>query len=274
MNSNNNDQSYAGRCARFGSNANSFMLKHKDKTAVEKMVEEQVELLGGNRELYKRIDNNMMNGDLDPFFIREHCAIYAWREKFFSKYFPNDSWFTVDFLNDTFPFDPESPYYRFITIPYQITRYFDRVMALASAKLGDELSWIQREIYFENNEQLSDEAECKYKWEELTTDFNEDGDDLEKLEHCEEINVGFSEVAHIIAEVHQTGPKKLEELALKALLQHYMPFDFLPLDYVPKMIKKKAVHGMYDVEDDTPDNISDEGKRMFERMKKVFWAIL
>eukprot|EP00092_Neocalanus_flemingeri_P084139 GFUD01105654.1.p1 GENE.GFUD01105654.1~~GFUD01105654.1.p1 ORF type:complete len:275 (+),score=82.62 GFUD01105654.1:111-935(+) len=270
MNSNNNDQSYAGRCASFGSYANSFLLKHQDKAAVEKMVEEQVELLRGNKELYNMIDNNMMNGDLDPFFIREHCAIYSWRETFFCKHFPNDAWFTVDFLNDTFPFDPENGFYRFITIPYQITRYFDRVMAFASAKVDPELSWLKRQIYFENNEQLSDEAECKYKWEELATDFTEDGDELEKLTHCEDINIGFSEVAHLIVEVHQTGPKKLEEISLKAVMHHYMPWDFLPLDDVPRVIQKKAIHGMYDVEDDTPDNISDEGKEMFEKMRKVF----
>ena len=271
MNSN-NDQSYAGRCARFGCNANSFLLKYQDKAAVEEMIEEQVELLRGNRKLYDMIDNNMMNGDLDPFFIKEHCAVYAWRERFFCQYFPNDSWFTVDFLNDIFPFDPENVYHRFITIPYQITRYFDRVMALASAKVKVpvELSWLKRQVYFENNEQLSDEAECKYKWEELTKDFTSDSDDLEKFEHCAEINVGFSEVAHIIAEVHQTGPKKLEEIVLKSILRHYIPWDFLPLDHVPIEIKKKAVHGMYDVKDNAPENISNEGKEMFEKMKKVF----
>ena len=269
MNSNNTDQSYAGLCASFGCNANAFLLKRQDKCAMERMVEEQVELLNGNRELYNMIDNNMMNGDLDPFFIKEHCAIYTWREQFFNAHFPNGSWFTVDFLNDAFPFDPDNAYYRFITIPYQITRYFERVMALASVKVEPGLIWIKKQIYFENNEQLSDEAECKYKWDELTTDFAEDGDDLEKLSHCMEIDMGFSEVAHIVAEVYQTGPKKLEEIALKAVLLKYIPWDFLPLDSVPTIIQRKAVHGMYAVEDDAPDNISDEGKEIFERMKKV-----
>merc|ERR1719186_2227115 len=50
-----------------------FLLKYQDKAAVEEMIEEQVELLRGNRKLYDMIDNNMMNGDLDPFFIKEHC---------------------------------------------------------------------------------------------------------------------------------------------------------------------------------------------------------
>eukprot|EP00092_Neocalanus_flemingeri_P043564 GFUD01048038.1.p1 GENE.GFUD01048038.1~~GFUD01048038.1.p1 ORF type:complete len:234 (+),score=85.69 GFUD01048038.1:91-702(+) len=199
----------------------------------------------------------MKNGDLDPFFIREHCAIYSWRKAFFCQIFPEHSSYSSLFAI-------------LFTISYPFTRHFDRVMALASAKVDPELSWLKRQIYFENNEQLSDEAECKYKWEELTTDFTEDGDELEKLTHCEEINIGFSEVAHLIVEVHQTGPKKLEEISLKAVMHHYMPWDFLPLDDVPRVIQKKAIHGMYDVEDDTPDNISDEGKDMFEKMRKVF----
>lgn len=35
------------------------------------MVNEQVKLLNGNRDLYNMIDNDMINGDLDVFFIKE-----------------------------------------------------------------------------------------------------------------------------------------------------------------------------------------------------------
>jgi len=265
----NSISSYARRCTIFGDKTNSFLLNYQDKSTVDGWVEEQVELLGGNGALYKMIDNNMMNGHLDPLFITEHCDIYSWRERFFHKHFPDNSWFTVDFLNDensndAFPFDPEDDYSVFITIPYQITRYFDRVMALASAKVEPGLGWLKQEIYFENNEIISAEAECKYDWEALTDFIEGHGEELEKS-HCQDINIGFSEVAHMIAEVHKTGPKKLEEIALKLVLSLN-----LSIESVPAVIKNKADYGMYSVEDDAPDNISDEGRKMFETMKKVF----
>jgi len=253
------------------------MLKLKDEIEIEKMVDEQVQLLNGNRDLYNMIDNNMMNGDLDIFFIKEHSAVFAWREEFFRKHFPNGSWFTVDFINDSFPFDPEDEYLRFITIPYQITRYFDRVMALASVKVSEELSWLKQQTYFENNEHLSSEAESKYKWNVLVSDLsNNDSDDLEKLAICEEVDVGFSEVSHIIAEVYKNAPKKLEEIALKAFLVNCMksPSQSPPLSEVPAVLNRKAIHGMYALDDDVPDNISSEGKELFKTMKRVFGQTL
>ena len=96
------DESYAGRCVRFGCHARAFMLKNRNKDVIERAVNEQVQLLNGNWELYNMINDNMINGDLDPLFIREHSTIYEWRENYFNQNFPNGSWFTVDFINDSF----------------------------------------------------------------------------------------------------------------------------------------------------------------------------
>jgi len=265
------DESYAGRCVRFGCHARAFMLKNQDKDEIERAVNEQVQLLNGNWALYNMINENMINGDMDPFFIREHSTIYAWRESYFNQNFPNGSWFTVDFINDSFPFDPEDDYLRFITIPYQITRYFDRVMALASVKVSPELVWLNEQTYFENNELLSSEAEAKYKWGAFINDLADDSnDDIEKLSLCEEVGVDFGEVSHMIAEVYQTGPKKLEEIALKTILLSSYPRELLTLSHAPAVIRRKVVHGMYSPNDDAPDNISCEGKELFERMKRLF----
>eukprot|EP00092_Neocalanus_flemingeri_P020073 GFUD01021734.1.p1 GENE.GFUD01021734.1~~GFUD01021734.1.p1 ORF type:complete len:229 (-),score=59.77 GFUD01021734.1:141-827(-) len=223
------------------------------------MVEEQVKLLGGNKELYNRIDNNMKNGVFDHFFIREHCAIFSWRETFFSKHFPDNSWFTVD--EDEF--GAEDGYQQSATIPFQITRHFDRVMALASANVHAELTWLKQQICFEKNELLSVEAFEKYSWEWMTMIWV--GSSHEGMK--------FGDVAHIVAEVYQTGPKKLEELALKAVLLRHISSgstSFLPLDYLPKGINKKAATGMYNIEGAAPNNISDEGNEVFERMREAF----
>ena len=117
-------ESYAGRCKRIGCITRAYLLKYQDDEDVQKMVNEQVQLLNGNRDLYIMIDNNMKNGDLNKFFIKEHNIIFSWREEFFNHHFPNGSWFTVH----STPFDPEDVILRFITISFQITKYFDRMM--------------------------------------------------------------------------------------------------------------------------------------------------
>eukprot|EP00092_Neocalanus_flemingeri_P034057 GFUD01037036.1.p1 GENE.GFUD01037036.1~~GFUD01037036.1.p1 ORF type:complete len:306 (+),score=78.95 GFUD01037036.1:68-919(+) len=278
MSDNNNDHdlsSYAGRCASFGSSTNSFLLKHQDEGFIERMIEEQVKLLGGNKELYNRIDNNMKNGVFDHFFIREHCAIFSWRETFSDKHFPGNSWFTVD-LNDEDEFEAEEGNQKFAraTIPFQITRHFDRVMALASANVPSELTWLKQQVYFEKNDLLSDEAEWKYKWEVAMTMKKTNGDGLQSLEwESSSMEMEFSDVAHMFAVMYQTGPKKLEEMALKAVLLRHISSgstSFLPLDYLPKEINKKAATGMYNIEGAAPNNISDEGKEVFERMREAF----
>jgi len=233
-------ESYTERYIMFGYAIRATLLEYQDDEDIENMVNEheQVQLLNGNRDLYVMIDNNMRNGDLDKFLIKEHNIIYAWREKFFNHHFPNGSWFTVP---DPLPFVPGDGYLRLITIPYQITRYFDRVMALASAKDRALLSWYKQITYFENDGHLASEAECKYKWGELMNDLSEAGDDHEKLTLCDEVNVGFGEVSHIIAEAFITGSKKLEEIALKAIMVNHIT-----------------------------SNISSEGKELFKTMKRVF----
>eukprot|EP00092_Neocalanus_flemingeri_P000507 GFUD01000538.1.p1 GENE.GFUD01000538.1~~GFUD01000538.1.p1 ORF type:complete len:244 (+),score=71.81 GFUD01000538.1:182-913(+) len=238
------------------------------------MIGEQVKILGGNKELYNRIDNNMKNGVFDHFFIREHCAIFSWRETFVSKHFPDNSWFTVDF-DDEDEFEAEDGSQEFAaTIPFQITRHFDRVMALASANVHAELTWLKQQVYFEKNELLSEEAEWKYKWEAAMTMKKTNGDGLQSLEwESSSMEMEFSDVAHMFAVMYQTGPKKLEEMALKAVLLRHISSgstSFLPLDYLPKGINKKAGTGMYNIEGAAPNNISDEGKEVFERMREAF----
>jgi len=272
MNSHNNENdnsTYGERCARFGRLVNTFLLKYQDESDIENWVKEQVELVGGNRDLYDMINTNMKQGYMDPFFIREHCDIYAWRETFFHQHFPKNKWFTVDFVNEGFPFDPEDECSIFITVPYQITMRFEEVMALASSKVDPEFQWLAEEVYFDNDENLSDAAECKFKWKALTTDYIESYDDV-LGNFCQDIGLSFSDVASMIVEYYRTGPKKLEEICLKALLCHYHRDETLLLKSLPTLLVKKAEYGFYSVEDDTPDNISDEGKKLFKWMKNLF----
>ena len=155
----------------------------------------------------------------------------------------------------------------------QLTQHFDTVIALATAKIEPELDWLKFQVFFSNDEILGNEAESKYKLETLVSDLNEPdfvvpegsivGHSLK--DHYDQVNLTFSDVAHIVVEVYQKGPKKLEELAIKTILKNGTPTDQLPV-----AIQKKVVNGMYAIKDSTPDNITDEGKVMFEKIRKVF----
>merc|ERR1719450_1595823 len=170
---------------------------------------------------------------------------------------PGDSWFTVEGDNSQYGDDEDyfawdDPFTRFITIPVQLTRHFDTVIALATAKV---------------------EPEPKYKLETMVSDLNEPdfvipegslvGHSLR--DHYDQVNLTFSDVAHIVVEIYQKGPKKLEEIAIKSIIKNRTPTDNLPV-----VLQDKVVNGMYAINDDTPENITDEGKVVFKKIRKVF----
>ena len=55
-------------------------------------------------------------------------------------------------------------------------------------------------------------------------------------ESLEKEGLGYSGAAHMIVAAFQTGPLKLEHLAMKAVLRHQ-----IPLDDVPAEVRVKAV---------------------------------
>ena len=200
----------------------------------------------------------------------------TWRETFFETHFPGDSWFTAESDqygeedDDYFAWD--DPYTRFITIPVQLSQHFDSVLALATAKIEPELKWLKSQVYFTNDEVLGNETESKFKLDTMITDLNEPefvipgsllGHSLK--DHYDQVNLSFSHVAHIVVEIYQKGPKKLEELSIKTILMNHIPTSQLP-----QAVQKKVVEGMYAIKDSTPANITEEGKVMFEKIRRVF----
>ena len=156
-NNNNNIISYRQKCVDFGVQTNMFLLTRLDKGEVERVMLEQMGILGGSGWLYKRINKSMRNGNFDPFFLREHCQLFSWRESFFDSHFPGDSWFTAEtdqYGEDEDYFSWDCPFTRFITIPVQLTQHFDTVITIATAKVEPELHWLKSQVYFSNDEIL------------------------------------------------------------------------------------------------------------------------
>ena len=80
------------------------------------------------------------------------------------------------------------------------------------------------------------ETKYKYKLETMISDLNEPefvvpegssfGHSLK--DHYDQVNLTFSDVAHIVVEVYQKGLKKLEEIAIKTILKDRTPTGQLP----------------------------------------------
>ena len=78
-------------------------------------------------------------------------------------------------------------------------------------------------------------------------------------------NLSFSDAAHVIVTVFQSSPLKLEHLAMKKVLE----YD-LPLSEVPTELEEKSTTGMFNLNDEIPDYINDEGKETYEILQKNY----
>jgi len=215
-----------------------------DESKVNKIKADQVEIVG-SLKLYERINLNFRLERFEPFFAKEQFELYRWREDFFHSSFPEEGWFT-DGADDSHAFD---------TVPFQITKNFQHVVALACSPRN-----MQERVYFQNDEIASDRA--RKLFDANTVMYNDSFLDKESLE---DENLTYSDAAHVIVAVFQSSPLKLEHLAMKQVLEHQMP-----LEELPKALQTKAVIGMFDLSDNIPDYINDQGRETFEILRSNF----
>jgi len=221
---------------------NYKFLDKTDYEAVKKLVQQQVDLLGSDR-LYRRVDKNLFEHKFDAFFAIELFELYAWRIEFFYTTFGHSNqrnssdvltWYT-DSLDD----EPEQT----DTVPYQITKNFDNVMALACSSENNRNA--KTSIYFESNETLSVNAMFKFDSDIMMTVLVDSA--MTEIDLQEE-GMSFSDVVHAIVAMHRPGPCTLLEAAMKAVLLHD-----LPLLEIPKELQKKAAKGLYSLDGPIPE---------------------
>ena len=75
----------------------------------------------------------------------------------------------------------------------------------------------------------------------------------------------FGDVAHIIMEHHRLGTKRLEELAMEVVLRNN-----IALDCVSTVVLENATNGFYNPDGKVPENLTDDGKELFQQLKIVF----
>lgn len=223
---------------------NETLVKATDLSKVDKIKADQVKIVG-SAQLYERINLNFLESKFEPFFVKEQFDLYSWREDFFHSSFPEECWFT-DGGDDSHEFD---------TVPYQITKNFEKVVALACSTRN-----MQDKVYFESDEIAS--AKARTLFDTNTVMYDESFLDKEFLEAE---GLTYSDAAHVIVAAFQCAPQKLEHLAMKKVLEHE-----IPVEDIPKELQVKAVIGMHDVRDDIPNCINDQGRETFEILRSNF----
>jgi len=211
------------------------------KIQIGQIMADQVAVVGSAR-IYQKIHKSFLEEKVEPLFAKEQYDLYRWRANFFRTNFPNQvfgdvgsNWYTAG-SDDSHLFD---------TLAFNITKHFDRVVTLACIP---PYNHPYGKVWFDNE---GDGISNLY-------------DVYSNLYDRPDVELYF-EAAHRIVAVFQTGPLKLEHLALKKVLEYQ-----IPLDEVPKEVKVKAAVGMFDGTEDIPDYISDEGREHFEDLRREF----
>jgi len=221
------------------------------KETVDAMIREQINVTAGSKILYERIDSSFKEVAMDPYFLKEQWELYDWRERFFGHYFPQDCWYTGG-GDDAHGFD---------TVPFQITTNFESLMTMAASMNTRQCKGYGDQIFLECDEEISNSV--RRRWEVFPKEEGFDYETFREIESFKELSFSFT--AHQIAELHPKGPRKLEELAMRAVLR-----NGLSLVEMSRELKEKSVKGMYDLEDDAPVHINNVGKKYFKRVQKLF----
>jgi len=283
---------------------NKTFLDFTDYEAVKEAVQEQINLLGSEK-LYQRINNNLSKHKFEAFFAEEQFKLYAWRaEYFFSNFGPLGQLNTSGFL--TWHSDGVYEEGEDDIVPYQITKNFDMVMAVACSPQFNENA--KTAIYFKSDHDLSYDAEDMFN-PLLMLNRGDIYDEQDLLNFYEQSfsssEMSFSDVAHMIVASHRTGvfgrgrgPGSLDSLLMCPLF-HYLPkatktrivkfrdapkspssllessmkailLHNLPLTEIPKTLQKKAREGLYSLEDSVPTDLTSEGRRLFNLFRDFY----
>jgi len=224
--------------------------KEVDNDEVKLIVEDQIELLYGNKRLYERINNNLKEHNFESLFAREQLMLFEARTTFF------------------YEFCGRRPTLFDFTTPYHITKNFDCVMAMVCTT-SDILNKARLA-----NPSCPEDCKCLVEYFEEDEDeasnaslFDREGMEVIAVdrEDLEGFGLGFNDAAQMIMAVHRVGPSTLFESALKAAV-----LNDISLNEVPKEIQRKASQGLYKVDDSIPENLTPKGKWLYGRLRAQY----
>eukprot|EP00092_Neocalanus_flemingeri_P038672 GFUD01042105.1.p1 GENE.GFUD01042105.1~~GFUD01042105.1.p1 ORF type:complete len:299 (+),score=96.71 GFUD01042105.1:107-898(+) len=153
---------------------NKESLEQVDKEKVESWRREQQKLLGGELEVYQKVDNSLRKLKVDQTVEKEQKLLFSWREKFFREHFKthyhNDkftNWITHG-NDDAHSLD---------TVDYQVACNFEEVLKLAATErnldlFNDRKGLCEERFYFKSDEIKSAQARRNF------SDFYDDCSDI------------------------------------------------------------------------------------------------
>jgi len=216
------------------------IIKEVDDDRVQTIIEIQIKLMSGNKLLYERMHKNLKEHKFESLFAKEQTMLYEFRKSFFYKLCGRRPSF-IDF-----------------TTPYHITKNFEVVMAMVCSTSDLLKRKCLVEYFEERNFEESNNAVFRFDREDVVAIAVD-------RKWSIRYGLGFNDAAQMIMAVHRVGPCSLFESALKATV-----INDLSLEEVPKEIQKKASHGLYQLEDDIPQNLTSEGKVLFGKLKAEY----
>jgi len=280
---------------------NKTFLDETDYEAVKEVVQDQVNLLGSEK-LYQRINKNLNEHKFEPFFAEEQFKLFTWRAEYFYSNFGNSyQENTAGVLTWRSDMSDQS------VVPYQITKNFDMVMALACSTEFNENA--KTSIYFKSDRDLSNLSNAMFN--PIFLVFDRPGYKADIVDFFEESGMSFSDVAHMIVATHRTGvfgrglgslknlmnlmnlvyflyfladwKTRIETFRIvkfldapktpSSLLESSMKailLHNLPLTEIPKTLQKKAREGLYSLEDSVPTDLTSEGRRLFNLFRDFY----
>ena len=181
-----------------------------------KVVAEQVKVVGGCRQIYEAVDENLKQSVIRGCLWKETLDLHQWRWRYFADNFPSPRLW----LSNTG---------RLNTISYQITKRFDQLVDVCCSPLpppcGGDLQW--RTYLGVSSEELDDKAAMAKRLRIVNLDllfhsgpYCSYWEALFAGQHSlAEFGLSYGDVAKTLFELHGNTPARLEELAMKTVQQ-------------------------------------------------------
>ena len=214
----------------------------------------EIEHVIGNRTLHQRLDRNLKDFVVDPFFYDEQNVLFRHRTEFFfrtyGRFENNEVMLWTDGYND----HCGDGY----TVPHQVTKNFDEVATKYLNIHSHPHDKNFKPVFFKRDKKSSEEA-CSL-FEEQSRCF--------LFDNHESLGSNFQNYANMIVQLfdsERTHSKSLEQLAMKSVLENGISFQNLP-----ESLQVKAKCGYLTLQSPIPEYLGDEGRYWYEVMLTKF----